>query len=141
MQSRSFASVLALLALALGGASNEGMERSPGFEVFVEPGLVAELPVSRVVPTLPTQLGDSRFGGTIRSIERVALVRGQNTPSIHPDLSLQPSDVPVWVVLCRGEFSAHGPYDYSARATRAFYYVHHASGVRYGWGSLAEEAR
>ena len=43
---------------------------------------------------------------------------------------------PVWVVLCRGEFRVSGPYDFSARGTRAFFYVHHESGVRYGWGLL-----
>lgn len=122
-------------------ASNEGVGKSPDYEVFIEPGLVPELPLSRVVPTLPDPLGGGRIGGTIRSIERVALVRGQNIPTIDPELSRDTSDVPVWVVLCRGEFSVSGPFDYSARGTRAFFFVHHKSGVRYAWGLLPEVPR
>jgi hypothetical protein len=127
-----------LAAAAAGAAAAEGPARSPDYDVSIETGLTAGLPLSRVVPALPAPLGGGRIGGTIRSIERVALVRGQNTHFIHPELSRETDDVPVWVVLCRGEFRVSGPYGFSARGTRAFFYVHHESGVRYGWGLLAE---
>jgi hypothetical protein len=123
------------------GVSNEKVGQSPGYEVFIEPGLSPALPISRVVPTVPGPLGGGRIGGTIQSIERVALVRGQNTPSIHPDLSRQPSDVPVWVVLCRGQFYVSGPFDHSATGTRAFLFVHHKSGAPYSWGLVSDAAR
>jgi hypothetical protein len=130
---------VALLIACLGAAAASAAG-SPGYDVFIEPGLTAELPVSRVVPELPAPLGGGRIAGTIRSIQRVALVRGQNTPSIHPELSRETDDVPVWVVLCRGEFRASGPYDLSSRGTRAFFYVHHESGMQYGWGLLGADA-
>ena len=130
------------MALAApGGASEKDVGQPPPYDVFIESGLVPDLPLSRVVPTLPGPLGGGRIGGTIQSIERVAFVPGQNTPSIHPELSRQPPEVPVWVVLCRGQFYVSGPFDYSARGTRAFFYVHHKSGVRYAWGLLPDADR
>jgi hypothetical protein len=140
--SRLLPSILLLMALAApGGASEKDVGQSPPYDVFIESGLVPDLPLSRVVPSLPARLGGGRIGGTIQSIERVAFVLGQNTPSIDPELSRQPSDVPVWVVVCRGQFHLIGPFDYSASGTRAFFYVDHKSGVRYAWGLLPDAKR
>lgn len=131
--------VALLLGVAAVGCPTAPTERSPSYEVYIEPGLVAELPLSVIVPALPSAFGGGRVGGTIRSIEKVALVQGENVPTVDPSLSAEDVDFPVWVVLCRGEFHASLPMSTGTiAATRAVYFIHSKSGFRYSWGILPE---
>lgn len=128
-----------LLALALACGDPARAELIANSAVFIEAGLKPELPLSRIAPTPPAPFGGGHVVGTIQSIERVALVRGQNVPSVYPGLSPQPTDVPVWVVVCRGQFHFSG-LGTSAGGTRAFYFVHHKSGALLSWGMLGTDA-
>jgi hypothetical protein len=128
---------LALGVLLLGAAGPEASE-PPDYEVFIEPGLTPELSPSQIVPRTRGPFGGMRMGGTIHSIEVVALVRGQNVPLVDPDLSAEATDVPVWVIVVGGDFHFGGPGDFSSAFRRAFYLVHHRSGEVYGVGSLPD---
>ena len=101
----------------------------PRYDVEVEPGLTPQLSPSQIVPKVPGPFGSFRMGGTIEWIERVALVRGQNVPNVDPSLSAYETDVPVWVVICRGNFYFSVPGDVSGASSRGVYLIRDGSGV------------
>lgn len=116
-------------------ASSDADVHSP-HPVSIQAGLVPRLEAKDVVPArLPHEVGMGRVTATIESIERVALVTGDNIPGVHSSLGARSPDLLVWVVLFRGRFRANMPgYSVSdGTTTRGFYTVSDASG---SWSSL-----
>jgi hypothetical protein len=131
MTRSSWLPILAVVALASPDALAED------YPVSVQPGLVAHLGPSQVVPPqLPFHTGMGRVRAGIDAIERVALVTADQLPS----LSAGPTDQQVWAVFFRGRVTADlAGYVVEERpATRGFYLVADESGVWYSIGGLAE---